>query len=59
MSCITWFIGRLEESFNETSKNETIEQKRRFLCLLLGTLGISLLGDLLVGKGVKDKISGQ
>ena len=32
-------------------KNETKEQKRRFLSMLLGTLGASLLGNLLSGKG--------
>ena len=35
-------------------KNETKEQKRGFLSMLLGTLGASLLGDLLIklsGKG--------
>ena len=34
----------------ETSKNEAKEQKRRFLRMLLGTLGASLLGSLLTGK---------
>ena len=28
------------------------EQKGEFLSILLGTLGISLLGDLSLGKGV-------
>ena len=32
-------------------KNETKEQKGSFLCMLLGTLGASLLGNLLPGKG--------
>ena len=32
-------------------KNETKEQKRGFLSMLLGTLGASLLGNLLSGKG--------
>ena len=35
----------------ETVKNETKEQKEGFLSMLLGTLGASLLGDLLTGKG--------
>ena len=39
----------------KTIKNETKEQKRGFLSMLLGTLGASLLGDLLTknlsGKG--------
>ena len=35
----------------ETVKNETKEQKGGFLSMLLGTLGASLLGNLLTGKG--------
>ena len=35
-----------------TVKNETKEQKGEFLSMLLGTLGVSLLGNLLTGKGV-------
>ena len=39
----------------KTIKNETREQKRRFLSMLLSTLGASLLGDLLtkncLGRG--------
>ena len=33
-------------------KNEAKEQKGGFLGMLLGTLGASLLGNLLTGKGV-------
>ena len=36
---------------SETIKNETKEQKGGFLSMLLGTLGASLLGNLLTGKG--------
>ena len=36
---------------SETIKNEAKEQKRGFLSLLLSTLGASLLGNLLEGKG--------
>ena len=36
----------------ETIKNETKEQKKEFLSMLLGTLGASLLGNLLTGKGI-------
>ena len=36
----------------EKIKNETKEQKRRFLSMLLSTLGASLLGNLLSGKGI-------
>ena len=35
----------------ETLKNETKEQKGGFLRMSLGTLGASLLGNLLTGKG--------
>ena len=35
-----------------TVKNETKEQKGRFLSMLPGTLGASLLGNLLTGKGL-------
>ena len=33
-------------------ENETKEQKGGFLRMLLGTLGASLLGNLLPGKGI-------
>ena len=36
----------------ETIKNETKEQRGRFLSMLLGTRGASLLGNLLSGKGI-------
>ena len=36
----------------KTIKNKTKEQKGGFLSMLLGTLGASLLGILLVGKGI-------
>ena len=36
----------------ETIQNEVKEQKGGFLSMLLGTLGASLLGNLLRGKGV-------
>ena len=35
----------------ERVKNEAKEQKGGFLSMLLGTLGASLLGNLLTGKG--------
>ena len=35
----------------ETIRNEAKEQKEGFLGMLLGTLGASLLGNLLAGKG--------
>ena len=36
----------------KTVKNETKEQKGGFLGMLLGTLGASLLGNMLTGKGI-------
>ena len=36
----------------ETIKNETKEQKGGFLSILLGTIGASLLGKMLTGKGI-------
>ena len=36
----------------KTSKNETKEQKGGFSSMLLCTLGPSLLGNILAGKGI-------
>ena len=36
----------------KTNKNETKEQKDGFLSLLLGTLGASLVRNMLAGKGI-------
>ena len=47
--------GLLIKGVSETIKNEAKEQKVRFLSMLLGTLGTSLLGNLLTGKGVMRK----
>ena len=44
--------GLLIKDTNETIKNEAKKQKERFLRMLLGTLGASLLGNLLIGKGI-------
>ena len=48
--------GILLDGITETVKNEVKEQKGSFLSMILGTLGASLLGDLLTknlsGKGV-------
>ena len=41
------------------TKNETKEQKGGFLSMLLGTLGASLLGNLLTGKGIVKAGSGN
>ena len=44
--------GLLVEGVTETVQNEVKEQKGRFLSMLLGTLGASLLGNLLTGKRI-------
>ena len=36
----------------ETVQNEVKEQKRGFLSMLLGSLGASLLGNLVIGRGI-------
>ena len=57
MSDIIEIVQALENSaillkgVTETIKNETREQKGGFLSMLLGTLGTSLLGNLLTAKG--------
>ena len=61
MNDIMKIVKALEDSsillkgVTKTIKNKTKEQKGRFLSMLLGTLGVSLLGDLLTknlsGKG--------
>ena len=58
MNDIVKIVQALEDSnillkrVTETIKNETKEQKGGFLSMLLGTLGASLLGNLLAGKGI-------
>ena len=44
--------GLLIKGVSETIKNEAKEQKGGFPCILLGTLGASLLGNLLTRKGI-------
>ena len=44
-------FGILIKRMSQTIKNEAKEQKGGFLSMLLGTLGVSLLGNLLTGKG--------
>ena len=61
MNDIMKIVQALEDSnillkgVTNTIKNETKEQKGRFLSMLLGTLGASLLGNLLAGKGIAHK----
>ena len=44
--------GILLKEVSKTIENETKEQRGGFLSMLLGTLGASLLGNLLTGKGI-------
>ena len=44
--------GLLLKGVTETVQNEVKEQKGGFLSMLLGTLGASLLGNLLTGWGI-------
>ena len=43
----------------ETVQNEVKEQKGGYLSMLLGTLGASLLGNLLTGKGLTKSKKGK
>ena len=58
MKDIMKIIKALEKSgvlllgVSKTIENETKEQRGGFLSMLLGTLGASLLGNLLTGKGI-------
>ena len=58
MGDIIKIVKSLEDSslllkgVTETVQNEVKEQKGGFLSMLLGTLGASLLGNLLTGKGI-------
>ena len=58
MNDVMEIIQALEDSnislkgVTKTIKNETKEQKGGFLSMLLGTLGASLLENLLSGKGI-------
>ena len=44
--------GLLLKGVSETVQNEAKEQKGGFLSMLLGTLGVSLLGNILIGKEI-------
>ena len=44
--------GLLLKGVTEAVQNEVKEHKGGFLSMLLGTLGASLLGNLLTGRGV-------
>ena len=64
MNDIMKIVQALEDSnillkgVTKTIKNET-KEKRGFLSMLLGTLGASLLGNLLAGKGIVRTGSGN
>ena len=49
----------LLKAVTKTVKNETKEQREGFLSMLLGTLGASLLGNILAGKGIVRAGSGN
>ena len=65
MNDIMKIVQALEDSnillkgVTKTTKNETKEQKGEFLSMLSGTLGDSLLGNLLAGKGIVRTGSGN
>ena len=65
MNDIMTIVQTLEDSnillkgVTKTIKNEIKEQKGGFLSMLLGTLGASLLGNLLAGKGIVRAGSGN
>ena len=44
--------GLLLKGVTEIVQNEVKEQKGGFLSMLLGTLGASLLGNILAGRGI-------
>ena len=44
--------GILLKGVTKTIENETKDQRGGFLGMLLGTLGATLLGNLLTGKGI-------
>ena len=49
----------LLKGVTETIQNEVKEQKGGFLSMLLGTLGASLLGNILAGKGINTAGKGR
>ena len=51
--------GLLLKGASETIQNEAKEQRRGFLSVLLGTLGASLLRNVLAGKGAIETSQGR
>ena len=64
MNDIMKIVQALEDSnillkgVTKTIENKTKEQRGEFLSILLGTLGASLLGNLLTGKGTVRAVDG-
>ena len=58
MEDITKIVKSLQDSglslkeVSETIQNKVKKRKERFLSMLLGTLGASLLGNMLAGEGI-------
>ena len=50
--------GLLLKGVTESVQNEVKQQKGGFLSMLIGTLGASLLGNLLTGKGAFHAVKG-
>ena len=46
------YSGLLLKGVTKTVQNEVKEQRGGFVSMLIGTLGASLLGNLLTGKGI-------
>ena len=65
MEDIIKIVKSLEDSdlllkgVTETVQNEVTEQKQGFLTMLLGTLGATLLGNILTSQGVKTTSQGR
>ena len=55
----SWDSNILLKGVTKIIKNETKEQKGGFLSMLLGTLGASLLGNLLTRKGIVRAATGN
>ena len=51
--------GLLIKGVTETVQNKVKGQRGGFLSMLLGTLGISLLGNILTGRGINRAGKGQ
>ena len=54
---ISWKIWII--CVSKTNENEVKEQKSKFVSMLLGTLGASLLGNLLTSKGTTRAVGGM